>query len=46
MDSLQGDALFVSFPSGRKFSCFQSAVVEDYLLRTLKAISHSTALMG
>lgn len=46
MDSLQGDVLFVSFSSGPKFSCFQSAVVEDYLLRTLKAISHTTALMG
>lgn len=46
MDSLQGDVLFVCCPSGRKFSCFQSAVVEDYLLRTLKAISHTTALMG
>lgn len=46
MDSLQGDVLFVSFPSGRKFSCLHSAVVEDYLLRTPKAISHTTALMG
>lgn len=46
VDSLQGDAFVVSFPSGCKFSCFQSAVVEDYLLRTLKAISRITALMS
>lgn len=34
------------FSSGWKFSHFQAAVVEDYLLRTLKAISRTADVMG